>query len=212
MLVLPLVATAAAATPNNGSAFVQPHFVISMFIEPQWSPQNYKLIKQANFTTVLHEHGCCLIDVNGTAVLNATARADSVRWCEEHGLDVIIKYNEAGWEEVGANSPAVLGLNIKDEPQPTPAEFTMLRKMTDTVRARLPGRLPFINMGGSIYDHPERVEQYVQAVRPAVLCFDRCKSSNGPPHHLTSVSLMSERCCCQQIRPSGTGCQRRRRR
>ena len=85
-------------------------------------------------------------------------------------------YNEAGWDEVGANSPAVLGLNIKDEPQPTPAEFTTLRKMTDTVRTRLPGRLPFINMGGSIYDHPERVEQYVQAVRPAVLCFDRYPS------------------------------------
>ena len=30
--------------------------------------------------------------------------------------------------------------------------------------------------GGSIYDHPQYVEQYVAAVRPDVLCFDRYPS------------------------------------
>eukprot|EP01052_Picozoa_sp_SAG31_P000593 SAG31_NODE_17_length_35773_cov_25.999271_18_plen_87_part_00 len=56
--------------------------------------------------------------MNGTAVVNTTARNDSIKWCEQHGLDVIIKYNEVfggssihGSSEIGSDSPAVLGLN-----------------------------------------------------------------------------------------------------
>eukprot|EP01052_Picozoa_sp_SAG31_P000592 SAG31_NODE_17_length_35773_cov_25.999271_17_plen_145_part_00 len=55
-------------------------------------------------------------------------------------------------------------------------ELGELRRMTDKVRGRLPGRLSFINMGGSIYDHPNLVEEFVQTVQPDVLCFDRYPS------------------------------------
>ena len=56
----------------------------------------------ANFTTVLHEHGCCA---------NASARADALAFCAQNGLDVIIKTDAAGggpgWDQV--NSARSLG-------------------------------------------------------------------------------------------------------
>ena len=51
----------------------------------------------ANFTTVLHEHGCCA---------NASARADALAFCAQNGLDVIIKTDAAGggpgWDQVNS--------------------------------------------------------------------------------------------------------------
>ena len=123
----------------------------------------------ANFTTVLHEHGCCA---------NASARADALAFCAQNGLDVIIKTDAAGggpgWDQVNSarfwiilsrsdgilrgagvelllqppisTSPAFLGVNVKDEPEPSDSEFRTLRRMTDEIHAKAPGKLAFINM------------------------------------------------------------------
>ena len=87
---------------DTKSGFVQKDFVISMFIEPQPTLHNYRLIQQANFTTVLQEH----------AVGNASARATSIKLCEQLGLNVIAK---AEWGPM-PKSDAVLGVYLRDEP------------------------------------------------------------------------------------------------
>ena len=76
--------------------------MISMFIEPQPTLHNYKLIQQANFTTVLQEH----------AVGNASARATSIKLCEQLGLSVIALPE---WGPM-PKSDAVLGVYLRDEP------------------------------------------------------------------------------------------------
>ena len=100
----------------------------------------------ANFTTVLHEHGCCA---------NASARAAALAWCAQHGLDVIIKTDATGgggdfYKPPISTSPAFLGVNVKDEPEPSSSEFQTLRKITDYIHAKAPGKLAFINMCATI--------------------------------------------------------------
>ena len=45
-----------------------------------------------------------------------------------------------------SSSPAFLGVNVKDEPEPSDSEFRTLRRMTDEIHAKAPGKLAFINM------------------------------------------------------------------
>ena len=155
-------------TDDTKSGFVQKDFVISMFIEPQPTLHNYKLIQQANFTTVLQEH----------AVGNASARATSIKLCEQLGLNVIAK-NE--WGPM-PKSDAVLGVYLRDEPPLS--EFAELAHHVSDVRRTHPSWLSFINLypwypsGPAAVPHigcssyAEYLDKFLRIVDPDIICFD----------------------------------------
>ena len=176
----------AEARRPTKSGYNQKEFVISMFIEPRPTLFNYKLIADANFTTVLQEH----------AVNNATARAKSIALCAQLGLDVIAVSDGGG---VHGPMPAgpVLGVYIRDEPPAS--EFPGLAHLVAGVRREHPEWLSFINLlpyypsgpgavphlGTSSYR--EYLDQFITIVDPDILCFDAYPGQCG------------ERKCCSLL-------------
>jgi len=176
----------AEARRPTKSGYNQKEFVISMFIEPRPTLFNYKLIADANFTTVLQEH----------AVNNATARAKSIALCAQLGLDVIAVSDGGG---VHGPMPAgpVLGVYIRDEPPAS--EFPGLAHLVAGVRREHPEWLSFINLlpyypsgpgavphlGTSSYR--DYLDQFITIVDPDILCFDAYPGQCG------------ERKCCSLL-------------
>ena len=142
LIQLGVAATALSAAPiapapapviksdDTKSGFVQKDFVISMFIEPQPTLHNYRLIQQANFTTVLQEH----------AVGDASDCATSISLCEQLGLSVIALPK---WGPV-PKSDNILGVYLRDEPPLS--EFEAVASLVSGVRREHPTWLNFVNL------------------------------------------------------------------
>lgn len=159
-----------ARAPSK-SGFQQKEFVISMFIEPRATLFNYKLIADANFTTVLQEH----------AVNNASTRAKSIALCEKLGLNVIAATDGGGIHGPMPPGP-VLGVYLRDEPPAS--EFPGLAHLVAGVRQKHPNWLSFINLypwypSGSgavshlgVSSYREYLHQFLTIVDPDIFCFD----------------------------------------
>jgi hypothetical protein len=165
--------------PPPPSGFVQDRFAIGTFLNPAPSDAGYSLLAAANFTMIL-----------GTGGQNASGAAAQLRLCAAHGLKCTLnigdyatsKGEKAGWKidkPLPPTSPSNWGFYLKDEPYA--GEFRGLAATVAQVRARDPAALSFVNLYPSNVSHAVEwgapnytsyVQQFVDTVRPDVLCFD----------------------------------------
>ena len=174
---------AGAPAAGSRSRYRQEAFVLSFFIDPQPTEHNYRLIADANFTTVLQEH-----DIH-----DAASRAASISLCEKHGLDVIVLDGSSVDYHNGSrvpipNSSAVVGVYVRDEPPAS--DFPALKHLVAEVRSDHPSWLSFINLYADNYfastavskqhlgvgTYAEYLDQFLSVVDPDIICFDSCKS------------------------------------
>ena len=157
-------------TSGRQSGFQQRNFVLSFFQAPKPTEANYRLVADANFTTLLQEGN-----------INRSNAADSIRLAEHFGLDVIAQ----PFGESALNSSAVIGLYLRDDPPST--AFHTLASLVGEVRRKHPHLLSFINLrqsepdgrarGGGTY--ADYLREFIGEVDPDILCFVRCAYSLG---------------------------------
>ena len=173
MLAVSLLVALLRATPSSAK-WSQDRFVISFWVDPIVPPTNftaeYRVIKEAGFTTL----------VGGFGATDPASVTQQVAACEENGLACIPAAceTETGPGPSGSCvgvAAAAWGYQMKDEPQSS--EFPALAAWSASVAARAPAALRFINLLPN-YGFPDSsvyaayVNDFVQVVRPDVLCFD----------------------------------------
>jgi hypothetical protein len=170
--------------PLKGSArFIQDEFVVSMWVDPVVHPSEfdarYREMAQANITVLLGGFGATTPDSVG---LQLAA-------CETNGLKAIV--STCGGTSTSptpgacvtnttiASSPALLGYQMKDEPDAS--EFPSLKNWSDTVSKQgkkdglrfinlLPNYAVASQLNASSYS--AYVQEFMETVDPDVLCMD----------------------------------------
>jgi hypothetical protein len=130
---------------DSTNHFVQKDFVIGLWNAPERGDLDkaYKQIADANFNLVV-----------GTAATNATGQ---LKLCEKYNLQALIS---GGVDQSVPDSPAFMGYMLADEP--SASGFPEMARLAEQVRAKKPGKLPYINLypnyapaytyGGPTYD------------------------------------------------------------
>lgn len=150
--------------------FVQKEFAIGLWVSPPAGEgaeadrvleARYRECAEANFNLV----------IGGWSV----PAEKQIEVCQRVGLKAIVE-SKAKPEEL-PDGPACWGYLLADEPGA--AAFADLAKRADEVRAKRPGRLPYVNLFpnyapewalGGTYDH--HVEQWMKVFKPEVLSMD----------------------------------------
>jgi hypothetical protein len=178
--LLPALAVFALLPVKHADAWKQKDFVLSFWWPPppaETTTERYKQIADAGFNWVLGGNGVsnpgpskAMLEAARKNKLKALVLDDRVYGGKPGGVDAVVK-------EYG-DSPALEGFLVKDEPNTS--EFPALRDTVAALKKADGNRLAFINLlptyasvaqlGAPTYE--EYVKQYLDVVKPEVLCFD----------------------------------------
>ena len=182
-------------TPTPTTGWVQDRFVISFWVDPivpaaQFA-ERYAEVAAANFTVVVDTYGAtttadlkamiATADAHGLAVIGRACKPDS-------------KQPSFHWPEcVELQAPNLMGYFLVDEPAAGldhgRKDFGSVLNWSSQVRAHSPGALAMSNLLGN-YAPPsylnaptygDYISQYIEAVRPQLLCVDHYPFFEG--HH-----------------------------
>lgn len=151
--------------------FVQDRFCISFWVDPPADENmdaHYRRIAEAHFTVV----------VGGFGARTPEQVERQLSLCEKYDLKAIVAGGEQPADTL-PTGPACWGYKVRDEPSAD--EFPALAEQVAAIRKARPGKLAFINLypshaspahwGADSYEG--HVANYVEMVKPDVLCFDR---------------------------------------
>jgi hypothetical protein len=147
---------------ESTTRFVQKDFVIGLWSAPARDlDRAYKQVAEANFNLVV-----------GTA---GTDAAGQLKLCEKYNLQTLIS---GSIDQSVPDSPSFMGYLIADEP--SASQFPEMGRLAEQVRAKRPGKLPYINLypnyaptstfGGPTYD--DYLAGFIKIVKPEVLSMD----------------------------------------
>jgi hypothetical protein len=147
---------------DSTDRFVQKDFVIGLWSGPARDLDNaYKRVAEAHFNLVV-----------GTAGTNS---AGQLKLCEKYNLQTLLS---GSVDQAVPDSPSFMGYLICDEPPAS--QFPEMARLAEQVRAKRPGKLPYINLnpnyapkstfGGPTYD--DYLAGFIKIVKPEVLCMD----------------------------------------
>lgn len=186
-LLAAAIITNAADAPKR---FTQEKFVIGLWNAPERGDLDkaYREIAGANFNLVV-----------GTAATNAVGQ---LKLCDKYGLNALIS---AGVNDPVPDSPAFMGYMIADEP--SASGFPEMARRAEEVRAKKPGKLPYINLypnyaptytfGGPTYD--DYLAGFIKTVKPEVLSMDHYPAMRPDSDSRPSYRANLESCRKQSL-------------
>lgn len=151
------------ASADTTNRFTQKDFVIGLWNAPERGDLDkaYKQIAEANFNLVV-----------GTAATNAIGQ---LKLCDKYHIQALVSANV---NDNIPDSPAFMGYMLADEP--AAGAFPDWAKVAADVRAKHPGKLPYINLfpnyaptwtfGGPTYD--DYLTGFIKTVKAEVLSMD----------------------------------------
>ena len=166
--VLLTAAASADDADRRPERFVQPEFVISMWVDPPLdgkADERYKEMADAHFNMVIGGFG------------DSDKVEKQLALCEKYGLGVLVRAPQEDPAEY-PDGPACWGYVLRDEP--SAADFPPLAEKVSAVRRERPGKLAYINLfpgyaspgalGADTYD--EHVRCFVDTTDVDVLSMD----------------------------------------
>ena len=166
------------ADPVGGVRWQQPRLMLSLWYDPVVPVadfrKRYQEIADANCTAIMGGFGCVEAPPplpKGPACVEAQLAAAVAAGV---GLVAAGRVGISGY----GGSPALWGYQLKDEPNA--GEFPALANLTASIAVSQPGKLRFINLLPNCdpttclntSSYPAYVSQFVETVRPDVLCMD----------------------------------------
>jgi len=153
----------------GAESFVQDRFAIGMWVDPpveETTSERYRELADAGFSLVIGMHPRTTEDIER-----------QLKYCERNGLKLIASRPPDEGER-WVTHPALWGYTLRDEP--SAVDFPALAAQADSLRARHPDRMPYINLfptyatpeqlGTETYE--EHVRQFMEVYRPEVLSMD----------------------------------------